>query len=137
MKKAEIDITLPSMPTDEEISDDVESATTEDAVFAELAERLAAAGGEQQPGSEALFLQAHRLVNTSHKLRHGSRHVRRQMELLLRERARLALLVSEAGGHLTAERAAGSDSGAPSGEGGHGVTGQGTQAAAAGLGAEN
>ena len=37
MKKPEIDINLPELPTDEEIQEDVHNAPTEDIVFAELA----------------------------------------------------------------------------------------------------
>ncbi|KAF0305851.1 hypothetical protein FJT64_022580 [Amphibalanus amphitrite] len=65
-------------------------------------DKLASARGGEAPGAEAVFLQAHRLLSTCDKLRHGARHVTAQLELLQRERARLALLVSDARGHAAA-----------------------------------
>ncbi|XP_043220296.1 uncharacterized protein LOC122384917 [Amphibalanus amphitrite] len=102
MKKLDIDITLPELPTDEEVHDDVKNAPTDDIVFTDLADKLASARGGEAPGAEAVFLQAHRLLSTCDKLRHGARHVTAQLELLQRERARLALLVSDARGHAAA-----------------------------------
>ena len=71
---------------------------------AATADKLASDRGSESPGAEAVFLQAHRLVSTCDKLRHGARHVVGQLELLQRERARLALLVTEARGHVAGGR---------------------------------
>ena len=88
------------------------SSTPDQLHPASSTDKLASAQSGDAPGTEAVFLQARRLVGLCDKLQHGARHVTSQLELLQRERGRLTLLVNDARGHVaeaTGGTAGGSD----------------------------